>query len=127
MHIILLQPFTALFSFMDSVLGALLARNKDPDTFTFDEAMSEDSDGWMDSAVIEVRSLQNHFVWVEVPVRETELRILPGIWEFRRKHSPDGTVRKLKGRYCVRGDLQENVPETYAPVAQFCTVRLFFS
>lgn len=99
---------------MDSVLGALLARNKDPDTLNFDEAMVEDSDGWMDSAVIEVRSLENHSAWVEVPTHEAESRILPGIWVFRRKRSPDGTVRKLKGRYCVRGDLQENIPETYA-------------
>lgn len=43
---------------------------------------------------------------------------------FYQEHG-DGTIKKPKGRYCVRGDLQENIEETYAPVATFCTVRTF--
>ncbi|KAI2513164.1 hypothetical protein MHU86_1202 [Fragilaria crotonensis] len=41
------------------------------------------------------------------------------------KRSPDGEVTKYKARYCVRGDLEEGEPETYAPVVAWSSVRLF--
>jgi len=56
---------------------------------------------------------------------EATSKILPGTWAFRRKRTPDGEIKKWKGRYCVRGDLQEGDFETYAPLASWATVRLF--
>ena len=44
---------------------------------------------------------------------------------FRRKRTPDGTIKKYKGRYCVRDDRQKGDFETFAPVVAFSTVRLF--
>ena len=32
--------------------------------------------------------------------------ILQSTWEFRRKRYPDGTLKKYKARFCVRGDQQ---------------------
>jgi len=32
------------------------------------------------------------------------MHVLPGTWVFRCKRYPDGFVRKVKGRFCVRGD-----------------------
>jgi len=36
--------------------------------------------------------------------RTTLMHVLPGTWVFRCKRYPDGSVRKVKGRFCVRGD-----------------------
>jgi hypothetical protein len=98
----------------------------DPDTLSFDEAMADsDRIGWIESAHKEIKSLEENHTWKEVDISEATTKILPGTWVFRRKRTPDGVVSKLKGRYCVRGDLQEGEFETYAPVVGFSTVRLF--
>ena len=50
---------------------------------------------------------------------------MPTTWTFRRKRTPDGQIKKFKGRLCVRGDLMEGQFETFASVVAFSTVRLF--
>jgi hypothetical protein len=63
----------------------------------------------------------------EVVERETWMNVLPSTWAFRCKRFPDGTVRKLKARFCVRGDKQkEGVDyfDTFAPVVSWQTVCL---
>ena len=104
------------------------ASNADPDTLSFDEAMKDvDSDEWRKAALKEIKELEGKGTWREVSVRDVPSgeTILPGTWVFRRKRTPDGTIKKYKGRYCVRGDLQVGNFETFAPVVAFSTVRLF--
>ena len=46
---------------------------------------------------------------------------------FKVKQFPTGVIRKLKGRVCVRGDIQIggiDFFDTFVPVAQWTTVRL---
>ena len=99
----------------------------DPDTLSFHEAMNDvdNVEKWMSAANDEIQSLQKNGTWIEVPISGAKTRILPGTWVFRRKRTPDGTISKYKARYCVRGDLQETVQETFAPVVAWSTVRLF--
>ena len=55
------------------------------------------------------------------------MNILPGTWAFKIKQYPDGLVKKLKARFCARGDRQiEGVDffDTFAPVVNWTTVRL---
>ena len=55
------------------------------------------------------------------------MHVVPSTWAFKIKRFPSGLVRKLKARFCVRGDLQKqgvDVFETYAPVVSWTTVRL---
>ena len=104
------------------------ASNADPDTLSFDEAVKDvDSDEWRKAALKEIKELEGKGTWREVSVRDVPSgeTILPGTWVFRRKRTPDGTIKKYKGRYCVRGDLQVGNFETFAPVVAFSTVRLF--
>jgi hypothetical protein len=42
-------------------------------------------------------------VWDEVNP-ESWMKVLPSTWAFRCKTYPDGGTKKLKGRFCVRGD-----------------------
>jgi hypothetical protein len=106
---------------------AFKAAASDPDTLTFDQAMSdiEHVTKWMEAAAKEIASLEKNGTWIEVKMTEAKTKILPGTWIFRRKRSPDGEIIKYKARYCVRGDLEEGEPETYAPVVAWSSVRLF--
>lgn len=100
--------------------------SSDPDTLTFDQAMVDvDRAQWIESAYKEIKALEENHTWEEVDASEATTKILPGTWVFRRKRTPDGLLSKHKGRYCVRGDLQEGDFDTYAPVVAFSTVRLF--
>jgi hypothetical protein len=47
--------------------------------------------------------------------------VLPSTWAFKIKRYPDGRYKKVKARFCVRGDKQQegiNYFETWAPVVQ---------
>ncbi len=53
--------------------------------------------------------------------------IIDSTWAFKCKRFPDGLVKKLKARFCVRGDVQKqsiDYFDTYSPVVQWTTVHL---
>jgi hypothetical protein len=55
------------------------------------------------------------------------MNVVPSTWEFKCKRYPDGSVRKLKARFCVCGDNQvEGVDyvDTYAPVVTWTIVQI---
>ena len=56
--------------------------------------------------------------------------VLPGTWYFMFNIKLDQTIRKLKARYCVRGDFQKRLyPEplnVYSPVFQWDAMRFMF-
>ena len=90
----------------------------------------KDKQEWFDSAIVELKALEAHGTWTEdlrsnVP---EGTKIIPGTWVFKIKRAPDGTPKKYKARFCVRGDLQDiSNDETYAPLVSFPTVRLFLA
>lgn len=106
---------------------AAKANDADADTLTFSEAMNHpNSEGFWQAAKKEIDTLEEMDVWDEVP-REPWMNVLPGTWAFRIKRFPTGLIRKLKARFCARGDRQiENVDffDTFAPVVSWTTVRL---
>ena len=108
-----------------------MAANKsqsNADIFTYDQAMaSEHRSKWIEAAKKEIDSLDKLGCWDEVPVHQATSKIIPGTWVLRIKRAPDGSFKKFKARYCIRGDLQEGVSETFAPVSQFSSVRLFLA
>jgi hypothetical protein len=72
-----------------------------------------------------LRQLSDKDIW-EVVSRELADKILPSTWTYKVKRYPDGSVRKLKARFCARRDCQiEGVDffDTYAPVVSWHTVR----
>ena len=69
-------------------------------------------DKWIEAARLEVQSLEKLDCWVEVDVNQATTKILHGTWVFRVKRAPDGTFKKFKARYCIRGDLQEGSFDT---------------
>ena len=116
----------AYFQHLHDIIICKAKITDDPDTLSYDQAMSDaDCDHWIDSAVKEIESLEEHGTWNEIPIEQATCRIIPGTWVFTRKRNPDGTFKKFKARYCIRGDLEESDAETYSPVVAYSTVRLF--
>eukprot|EP00733_Pompholyxophrys_punicea_P000481 Pompholyxophrys_punicea_v1_NODE_136_length_3267_cov_3.636364.p1 type:complete len:383 gc:universal NODE_136_length_3267_cov_3.636364:1948-800(-) len=110
---------------------AFAAKASSDDTPNFHEAMNgPDSEGFYKAMRVEIEQLTLMDSWEIVPRTVPESRgktILDSIWAFRRKRFPDGSVRKLKARLCVRGDQQiEGVDffDTFSPVVAWSTVRL---
>jgi hypothetical protein len=89
-------------------------------------------DAWVDAMYSELDALQDKGTFIIVD-RETagERQVVPSTWAFKRKRYPDGTIMKLKARFCVRGDRQWEVinsaEETHSPVVEFGTLRLALS
>lgn len=106
------------------------AKSNDPDTMDWFEAMNgPNRDGFMEAARKEIETLEQMDVW-EVVDRKDWMNVLPSTWAFRIKRYPNGEIRKLKARFCVRGDRQiANVDyfETFAPVVNWNTVRLLLT
>jgi hypothetical protein len=75
----------------------------DPDTLNFDEAMNdtEFKDQWKEAMKSEIKSLEEHGTWVEVPILDAKAKILPLTWVLQCKCTPDGEIKKLKAHLCV--------------------------
>mgnify|MGYP000857262147 FL=1 len=121
--------FAGIFSAFQCPISLNAARKSknNPDILTFDQAMaSPDKDKWVKSAELEIKELEDHGCWKEVPLSEAQgHKIVPSQWVFRLKRRPDGTVTKHKGRIVLRGDLMEDIYDVTSPVVAFSTVRLF--
>jgi hypothetical protein len=100
----------------------------DPDTLTWEQAMSEEPENvkkWLELAEKEIVQLEGKETWDKVPLSTPTVKAIPGTWIFRRKRSPDGTITKWKARWVLRGDLQDVDFDTYASVVAWSTVRIF--
>jgi Reverse transcriptase (RNA-dependent DNA polymerase) len=122
------SPDASIFA-MQFIVGFMAASISDPDTLSYEQAMqAPDADDFRESARQELRDLLAAKTWTIVDKSKALTKILPGIWVFRRKRSPGtGEVKRYKGRYTVRGDLQEGKFDTFAPVVQWSTVRMLMA
>ena len=109
---------------------AFAAKANNDDTPNFYQAMNgPDAEGFYQAMGKEMEQLESKDPWDIIPISDVPegANILDSVWAFKRKRFPDGLVRKLKARWCVRGDQQiEGVDffDTYAPVVAWSTVRL---
>ena len=63
------------------------------------------SDGFWKAMDIELDTLTRKDAWTVVEHTE-EMNVLESTWVFKVKRYPNGTIRKLKARFFVRGYLQ---------------------
>jgi hypothetical protein len=83
--------------------------------------------GYKEAAIQEIDTLKKMNVWDEVAHKEW-MKVLPSIWAFRRKTFPGEGTKKLKGRFCVRGNREiagthYNPDRICAPVVSWTTVH----
>ena len=107
---------------------AFAAKANAEDNPSWEEAMNGPySDGYWKAAELELHTLIDLMDAWEIVPREDWMNVLPSTWAFKCKRFPDGTMRKLKARFCVRGDMQQegvDYFDTFAPVVSWTTVRL---
>ena len=107
---------------------ALSTKANAADHPTWEQAMNgPEANGYWEACMKELNTLETKRDAWEVVKREPWMKVLPSTWAFRCKRYPDGSVRKLKARFCARGDKQiEGVDcfDTFAPVVNWTTVRL---
>ena len=73
----------------------------------------------------EVDALEKHGTW-QGTLRSSipeGAEVVPLTWAFRIKRLPNGDFDKFKARLVVRGDLQSDEQETFAPVVKWSTIR----
>lgn len=76
------------------------------DTPTWEQAMNgPDEKGYKMACATELETLRRMNAW-EVVDRKPWMHVIPSTWAFKCKRYPDGLVRKLKARFCARGDRQ---------------------
>jgi hypothetical protein len=66
-----------------------------------------DQAGYWKAMEKELETLEGSKDSWEVVDKQTWMNVLPSTWAFKCKRFPDGSVRKLKARFCVRGDRQK--------------------
>lgn len=85
-----------------------------------------DADGFWEAMRIEVETLNKKRTW-DLVEQEDWMNVVKGTWAFKYKRYPSGVLKKLKARWCARGDTQiEGVDyfDTFAPVVNKTTVRM---
>ena len=76
------------------------------DNPTWSQAMNGPlADGFWEACKKEIATLEGMDAW-EVVKRTAEMKVLKGTWALKIKRYPDSTLRKLKARFCARGDMQ---------------------
>lgn len=94
-----------------------------PEPITVKEALAcEDADDWKEAINAELKSLGKHDTW-EIVKKIDGVRTLPTRFVFLRKRDEKGNVIRHKARLVVKGYLQGNVDQTFAPVVDITTVR----
>jgi hypothetical protein len=116
---------TNLLNYLNPAILATMAKKDDNPTFK--EAMTgPDAGGFTKAMEAEILTLIELDVF-EIVERNNNMKVLSGVLALKRKRYPDGSIRKLKARYCARGFEQvEGVDyfETVAPVVMWLIVRL---
>ena len=107
---------------------ALATKANAEDNPTWDQAMNgPDRQGYWEACQKEIKTLVEEKDAWDVVDKQDWMNVLPSTWAFKCKRYPSGAIRKLKARFCARGDRQlEGVDffDTFAPVVNWTTVRL---
>jgi hypothetical protein len=88
------------------------------DANKFIEAQQQEIEGLMDI---------NTFKFIPKINLPPKTRYLDLIWTYRRKHCPDGSLKKYKARLCMNGSRQIQgigYTESFAPMVQWSTIRM---
>jgi hypothetical protein len=84
------------------------------------------ANSYKEAMQVEYETLLSNHAWTEVK-REKWMNVVPSTWAFKCKRYPNGSVRKVKARFCVRGDKKvEGVDyfDTYASVVTWTIVKI---
>ena len=77
----------------------------------------------------EIEQLEAHGTWEGVLAKDVPVHKqgVPLTWAFRIKRLPNGNFDKFKSRLVVRGDMQADEGDVFAPVVKWSTIRVVLS
>ncbi|CAI7767627.1 unnamed protein product [Closterium sp. NIES-54] len=91
----------------------------------------EHKEKWREAMDRELKALEERNTLKVVPINVARNKtILTGKWVFRIKTKADGTIKKFKARWVVRGFDQEHgrdFTETFAPVSRHTSLRILLA
>jgi hypothetical protein len=83
---------------------------------------------WIASLRKELLTLLRMETFMPIVTVESDDMIIPGTAKFRIKLTPTGAIDELKGRMCLRGDMQTKGHwDTWYPIAGFRALRTFLA
>jgi hypothetical protein len=104
------------------------AKANSEDNPTWEEAMNRPNrKGYWEACEKKLNTFDSDKNAWDVVDHQPWMNVLPSTWAFKCKRFPSGDIRKLKARFCVRGDRQVeggNYFDTFALVVNWTTVRL---
>jgi hypothetical protein len=113
---------------VDASIGACDTFANADDNPTWEQAMNgPDKAGHWKACEIELKTLTKKCDACDVVDRSSWMNVLPSTRAFKCKRYPDGSIRKLKSRFCCRGNKQikgVDFFDTFAPVVNWMTVHL---
>ena len=77
------------------------AKARNPNLFTWWQVIkdTEHLDKWLKAAEVEIKALEDKEVWDEIPKSKARGQIVPLMWVFWIKRSPDGEIKKFKPKF----------------------------
>ncbi len=110
-------------------LGACMALvgNETSSPATWRQAMNMPE--WQRAMEREVNELEGKGAWELIP-RPENIKVLPGVWNFRVKKDENGSIVKYKARWCVDGSREgfTRPPEkVFSSVAELSTIRMLLA
>jgi hypothetical protein len=85
--------------------SSFAAKANSEDTQTYEEAINGPfAQDFRKSMEVEWDMLDTVMKSWEIVERQSWMKVLPSTWALRCKRFPDGMIRKLKARFCSRGD-----------------------
>jgi hypothetical protein len=103
----------------------------DPDYPTYAEAMSGPyKEQFKAGQRKEIANLEAKGTWEKVDRSSLPpgTEVIRTTWAFRIARLPSGEVKKMKSRFCVRGDTELTTPfETWAPTMSWSTVWMMMA
>jgi len=80
---------------------------------------------WVDTMVEEYNSIMTSDFWEVVP-RPENRSVVGSKWIYKIKYATDGSIKKYKARFMVKGYAQKegiDYEETFAPIAPYTFIR----